>query len=97
MPKVRIYKIAEQFGVPTSELISILKDLGVEVKNHMSSIDEDLVELIKEEVDYRRKKAEELQKRKERTITIDAPITLREAAKLFNQNLPRGAEDHIDT
>lgn len=87
MPKVRIYKIAEQFGIPTSELISILKDLGAEVKNHMSSIDDDLVELIREEVDYRRKKAEELQKKKERTITIDAPITLREAAKLFNQNL----------
>jgi len=87
MPKIRIYKIAEQFGIPTSELIDILKDLGAEVKNHMSSIDDDLVELIKEEIDYRRKRAEELQKKKERTITIDAPVTLRDAAKLFNQDL----------
>lgn len=85
MTKVRIYKIAEVLGIPAYEVIEMLRELGVEVKNHMSSIDEDLVDLLKEEIVYRRQKEEEIRKRKEKTLLFENLPTLKEIAKLLNE------------
>ncbi|MGQ9474062.1 MAG: translation initiation factor IF-2 N-terminal domain-containing protein, partial [Candidatus Caldatribacteriaceae bacterium] len=83
MTKVRIYKVAETLGIPTYEVIEMLRELGVEVKNHMSSIDEDLVELLQEEISYRRQQEEEIRKRKEKTLLFENLPTLKEIAKIL--------------
>ncbi|KHD38092.1 translation initiation factor IF-2 [Clostridium acetobutylicum] len=49
MPKVRIYELSKELGRSSKELINILHDeFGIVVKNHMSVIDEEDAELIKE-------------------------------------------------
>lgn len=49
MAKVRIYELAKELEVSSKELITVLMDeFGVEAKNHMSVIDEEDAELIKE-------------------------------------------------
>ncbi|AYO30510.1 translation initiation factor IF-2 [Biomaibacter acetigenes] len=46
MNKLRVYELAKQLGVSSKKLISILEDLGIIVKNHMSTIEDDTAQLI---------------------------------------------------
>ena len=46
--KMRVYELAENLKVPTKELIEFLNKEGIKVKNHMSNLDKDTIELIKE-------------------------------------------------
>lgn len=49
MAKVRIYELAKELEVLSKDLITVLfEEFGVEAKNHMSMIDEEDAELIKE-------------------------------------------------
>ncbi|MDK2952104.1 MAG: translation initiation factor [Kosmotogales bacterium] len=48
MSKKRVYELAKELNISAKELIDELLTLGVEVKNHMSSIDDDIVATIKE-------------------------------------------------
>lgn len=85
MTKVRVYKVAERLGMPTNEVMDILRELGADVKNHMSSIDEDLIELLEEELEYRRKKEEEIRKKREQTIVLESFPNLRELARILGE------------
>jgi translation initiation factor IF-2 len=38
MSKIRVYELAKELDISSKKLVDILKDLGVEVKNHMSTI-----------------------------------------------------------
>lgn len=46
---MRIYELAKELGIDNKELLVHLEDLGLEVKNHMSAIDNETVELLREE------------------------------------------------
>ncbi|WP_040195118.1 translation initiation factor IF-2 [Clostridium culturomicium] len=58
MAKVRIYELAKELEVSSKELITVLMDeFGVEAKNHMSVIDEEDADLIKELYSEQQKEA----------------------------------------
>jgi len=59
--KIRVYELAEDLKMPAKELIGFLNKEGIKVKNHMSALDEDTMELIKEIID-----AEKVGKAKEK-------------------------------
>ncbi|WP_027623469.1 translation initiation factor IF-2 [Clostridium lundense] len=49
MSKIRVYELAKELGMSSKDLISLLKDeFDIEVKNHMSVIEEEDAQLIKE-------------------------------------------------
>ena len=49
MSKIRVYELAKELEISSKDLISILmEEFSIEVKNHMSVIDEEDAELIKE-------------------------------------------------
>lgn len=49
MSKIRVYELAKELGISSKELITILlEEFSIEVKNHMSVIEEEDAELIKE-------------------------------------------------
>src|SRR5688572_11886002 len=45
--KMRVYEIAKEVGIPNKDLIAKIRALGLEVNNHMSSLDADDVARIK--------------------------------------------------
>ncbi len=49
MPKKRVYQVAKEFRISSEALIGMLKKLGVEVKTHMNSIDDDVIEKVRVE------------------------------------------------
>lgn len=49
MSKIRVYELAKELDITSKELIAILKDeFGIEVKNHMSVVEDEDAALIKE-------------------------------------------------
>lgn len=46
MSTLRVYELAKTLNVSSKELIKMLADNGVEVKNHMSALDDETVEII---------------------------------------------------
>ena len=47
---MRVYELAKELGVDSKELIVKLKKLNFPVKSHMSAIDDDAVQLLKEDI-----------------------------------------------
>lgn len=48
MAKVRIYELAKELNVSSKAMVNFLVDLGADVKNHMSTIDEDIANMVKD-------------------------------------------------
>ncbi|SJZ34524.1 translation initiation factor IF-2 [Garciella nitratireducens] len=48
MSKIRVYELAKQLNITSKSLIAQLKDLDIKIVNHMSTIDSEQAELIKE-------------------------------------------------
>ncbi|MBN2053670.1 translation initiation factor IF-2 N-terminal domain-containing protein, partial [bacterium] len=48
MSSLRVYQLAKQMGVSSKELVNLLQDNGVEVRNHMSVLDDDTVEIVRQ-------------------------------------------------
>ncbi|MEG1800253.1 MAG: translation initiation factor IF-2 N-terminal domain-containing protein, partial [Synergistaceae bacterium] len=46
MSKMRVYELAKLLEKSNTEMVDILTDLGVSVKSHMSSVDDDAVALV---------------------------------------------------
>jgi len=46
LTKLRVYELAKQLNISSKKLVSILEDLDIEVKNHMSSLDKDTAQLV---------------------------------------------------
>ena len=42
MGKVKVYELAKELGLTNNELIEKLKSVGVEVKSHLSFIDDEI-------------------------------------------------------
>ena len=55
MSKIRVYELAKMLGKTNREMMDLLKDLGVEVKNHMSSIESETAQLVEDAVSEGRK------------------------------------------
>ncbi len=49
MGKKRVYQVAKEFRISTEALIGMLGKLGVEVKSHMNTIDETVIERVRAE------------------------------------------------
>ncbi|WP_271003813.1 translation initiation factor IF-2 [Listeria seeligeri] len=58
MSKVRVYEYAKEHQVSSKKVIEALKDLGIEVANHMSTINENALRQLYKAVDGTNKKAE---------------------------------------
>ncbi len=48
MPRLRVYELAKKLNMSAKDLLQELEELGLDVKNHMSYIDEETVSLILE-------------------------------------------------
>ncbi|MBP8672783.1 MAG: translation initiation factor IF-2 N-terminal domain-containing protein, partial [Synergistales bacterium] len=48
MSKIRVYELAKMLGLSSKEVVNFLRELGVDVKTHMSSIDTETAQLVEE-------------------------------------------------
>ncbi|HOB16296.1 MAG TPA: translation initiation factor IF-2 [Defluviitoga sp.] len=81
MPRTRVYEIAKELGMNSKELIEILQEeFDIQVKSHMSTLEEDTVEAIKELIEEMRetKKSD----RKHKNTVKETKDTAKEEEKI---------------
>ncbi|MDD4954753.1 MAG: translation initiation factor IF-2 [Candidatus Omnitrophica bacterium] len=77
---MRIHELAKKLGIDSKELLVKLQSLNFPVKSHMSSVDDDTAEIIKNEiVDLKKKEIEE------NVIEVDFPISVKDLAVKLNK------------
>lgn len=59
MGKIKLHEIAKEIGLTSKEVVEKAKELGMDVKSHMSSVDEEQAEKIKKSFSKENKKSEE--------------------------------------
>ncbi|MGM0470682.1 MAG: translation initiation factor IF-2 [Bacillota bacterium] len=83
MGKMRVYKLAQDLELSSSEVIDILNDLGVDVSSHMSTVEDDVADLVVDEV-LGTDEAEETNKTEveddENVIEVEDTLTVKELA-----------------
>jgi len=90
MARVRVYEIARELGIPNKELVSTIRAMGVEVRNHMSTLDPDDVAQVtralekerQESLEERRVKSTVIRRRsksRRRVVDAEAPAPAAEA------------------
>ncbi|MBE3093004.1 MAG: translation initiation factor IF-2 [Chloroflexi bacterium] len=85
--KMRVYELAEDLKIPAKELIGFLNREGVKVKNHMSTLDDDTIELIKEVVDAEKEKKVKEKKKQLEVIKISKLPNLKELSSQLKISL----------
>jgi translation initiation factor IF-2 len=76
--KMRVYELAEDLKIPAKELIGFLNKEGIKVKNHMSALDKDTIELIREVIDAEKAKKPTEKKKQLKIIEINKLPNLKE-------------------
>ena len=69
MAKEKVYKLAQEFKVSSEALVQLLRQMGVPVKSHMSTVDENLREEIKKKFEQERAEIKKEYDRKKQIIT----------------------------
>ena len=54
MAKEKVYKLAQEFKVSSEALVQMLRGMGIQVKSHMSTVDENLRDEIKKKFESER-------------------------------------------
>jgi len=83
MSKIRVYELAKMLGLSNKELMRILKDLGVDVKTHMSSIDAETAQIIEESLGETKasSKSSEAKEKSKGTINVPSGASVSDVAK----------------
>ena len=85
---MRIYELAKELGVSSKELITKLEEFDCEVSSHMSSIDKEIVELLKEAFNGDAKYTEETEEDENmREIYMGESITVKDLAEKIEGNV----------
>jgi translation initiation factor IF-2 len=82
--KHRIYEVAKKFHVSSEAMVNLIRGVGIPVKNHMSSIEDDVVRLVaakfaeekeavKHEEEDRRKKFEAAKRQRAAQARVETP------------------------
>lgn len=71
MSKIRVYELAKELNLSSKDLISKLNDLDIKVKNHMSTLEDEEVELIMDLLSDKPQQTEEVDQQKEEDIFED--------------------------
>jgi len=85
--KMRVYELAENLKIPTKELIDFLNKEGIKVINHMSNLDKDTIDLIKEIIVADKEKKGEEKKKQAKVIEINKMPSLKELSLQFEVSL----------
>ena len=72
MAKIKVHELAKELDVSSKEVITFLNDKGMEVKSHMSSIEDDAIALVKKQFGKQVTKPEE-KKEEKPEVKAEAP------------------------
>ncbi|MDD4895580.1 MAG: translation initiation factor IF-2 N-terminal domain-containing protein, partial [Atribacterota bacterium] len=90
--KKRVYEVAEDLKIPTKELIDFLAKEGINVKNHMSTLDDEIIEIIKEAITEERKKEKKVGNEESSVLVLNKLPSLKELSIQLNLSLSKAMQ-----
>jgi len=69
MGKIRVYTLAEELGMESKELVNALQDLGIEISSHMSTVEDETADLVRDMYGDDSEKSKEESKRESKEST----------------------------
>ena len=87
MNKTRVYELAQKLGVDNKEIISRLKSIGIEVKNHMAVLDDETVSKLSEPATSKEVSQEEVRVK---------PTLIRRRAKIVEEPIAAQTETEAE-
>ena len=79
MSKIRVYDLAKKLGKSNTEMVELLTGIGISIKSHMSSIDEELVPMVEESLN---KAQEEASRQEIEAISTYPTVAVKEGASV---------------
>ncbi|HHW56591.1 MAG TPA: translation initiation factor IF-2 [Clostridia bacterium] len=94
MSKMRVYELAKELNLSSKDLISKLNDLDIKVKNHMSTLEDEEVTLIKDLLTDKphQQKEEIAEKGKEEENTFEENIEDIEEERIYKKSFKKGSK-----
>lgn len=86
MTKKRVYQIAKELDMSSKELVNSLKEMDVDINNHMSTVDEDTLEIIKQLFTKKQTSQEEETKTIDKNMKETNKNEIIEEVKEINEN-----------
>jgi translation initiation factor IF-2 len=79
--KTRVHDLAAEFGIPSEQLLGMLRDMNIFVRSHMSALEGDQVAAVRVRWEREKRKADEPapKKSRRRTAKVEEPQTAIEA------------------
>ena len=95
MGKIKIHEIAKEINLTSKEIIKRAEELKIDVKNHMSSIEEELAKKIKESFKTNKKEENKtvVQEKKEKKSKQDIPVIIRREVIVSEEELAKQEEE----
>ncbi|SHE61142.1 translation initiation factor IF-2 [Thermoanaerobacter uzonensis DSM 18761] len=89
MSKTRVYELAKELNLSSKDLISKLNDLDIKVKNHMSTLEDEEVELIMDLLSDKPQQTEEVDQQKEED-TFEDNLEDIEEERVYKKSFKKG-------
>ena len=93
MDKIKIHELAKEIGMTSKEIISIANELGANVKSHLSTIDEEMANKIKNKIDDKERNNKNMDKVKDKKTNTQekkgeeqSPVIIRRAIIINEEN-----------
>jgi translation initiation factor IF-2 len=90
--KKRVYEVAEDLKIPTKELIEFIKKEGINVKNHMSTLDDETIEIIQEAISDEKIQEANQEKETKKTIVLEKIPSLKDLSKQLKVPLSKAMQ-----
>ena len=97
MAKEKVYKLAKEFKVSSEALVQMLRGMGITVKSHMSTVDENLREQIKQKFEQERAEIKKQYARKKQKIAKAKEELLAKATEAKAPSKKIGAKEGEET
>ncbi|WP_200900994.1 translation initiation factor IF-2 N-terminal domain-containing protein, partial [Thermincola ferriacetica] len=84
MAKMRVYELAKELGLESKQLIAFLSRLGIQVKNHMSALEDEEVAKVRAAAAGKKEKNEQTDTAAEAPKKVEA-VAIKDREKQGNQ------------
>ena len=97
MGKMKIHEIAKELDLTSKEVLKRAEELGIEVKSHMSSVEDEQINKIKESFKVKKveenKKKNATQEKKAKNAKQETPVIIRREVIVSEEELARREEE----
>ena len=92
MGKIKVYEFAKKMNKTSKEIIAVAEKLGIEVKNHLSSLDDDMVKKIEEGMREPHVEENKTKSKKEKVQKNDNPVIIRRKVIISDDEIKKQEE-----